>query len=502
MILPEESILQSQGPVPEDLNDWPDFTLTDAKVRIPGSFNYANLLEARADYPLSVTGRLSRLDIQRSKLGTFTLSPRVCSVTDSRSRAVIHPKYTQVQLRINHCTQYAFGQDPSGKSQIWAAGKAGWFEIIPSTRYTPLYDEIVKAIDLVYFLSDAHQKFASRRPVRGAKVEELLVLYQQHTDYRVDDNAEVEAVLEKHHTFLIRQMLEGWEGINWARTHLWSYFSRLYPDEVAQDSTAESEDSEDEDDFQKASIDDDSTDEHRSDRDSDDEKSWTDIISEEIMKMKASGHMCKRYCSVDELAKILVKQCNVTSRDQASSIIKDAANSLLSRLDADPDQGANRTWSRKAIYRQLQRLVDDEQDLQEDESTNGIVISAESLPNRRHQKSILRPSTGAGKGKKRMLRAQSPPEDENEDERELEGPVSSLIDPETPTKKRRLGSSTGNPLRRNLTNESPVSAMVNGPASDLQQEQLDLIRKESMANGRFHINHLEAMIEGLISGRN
>lgn len=70
MILPEERILQSQDPVPEDLNDWPDFILTDAKVRVAGSSNYASLLEAKADYPLSVTGRLSRLDNQSAKLGT------------------------------------------------------------------------------------------------------------------------------------------------------------------------------------------------------------------------------------------------------------------------------------------------------------------------------------------------------------------------------------------------------------------------------------------------
>jgi hypothetical protein len=70
MILPEERILQSQHPVPDDLNDWPDFTLTEAKVRVAGSSNYANLLEANADFPLSVTGRLSRLDNSRAKLGT------------------------------------------------------------------------------------------------------------------------------------------------------------------------------------------------------------------------------------------------------------------------------------------------------------------------------------------------------------------------------------------------------------------------------------------------
>jgi hypothetical protein len=69
MILPEERILQSQDPIPEDLNDWPEFTLVDAKVRVAGTSNYVSLLEAETNYPLSVTGRLSRLDNQHAKLG-------------------------------------------------------------------------------------------------------------------------------------------------------------------------------------------------------------------------------------------------------------------------------------------------------------------------------------------------------------------------------------------------------------------------------------------------
>ncbi len=414
---------------------------------------------------------------------------------------VIHPKYTQVQLKIENCTQYAFGQDPSGKSVIWAAGKAGWFEIIPSARYAPVYDDIVKAIDVIYFLSDAHQTYASRRPVRGAKVDELLALYLQHTDYRVDDNAEAEAVFEKHHSFLIKQMLEGWEGINWARTHLWSYFSRLYPDEVAHDSAAESEEEENQNEDHESSDDDEPEAERVSCIDGDDEKSWADAVFEEIMHLKASGHMCKRHCSVDGVAKILVKKYNVASKDEASGIIKDAADSLLPRLDADPDQGRNRTWRRKIIYRQLRRLVDDEQELQEDEGTNNVITPAKAPPNRRHQKSILRPSTGAGKGKKRMLKVQSPTGDEHEEEGDSEDATKSHVGTDTPTKKRRVGSASENLPGRELTNGSTIHIIANGPTSDLQQEQLDLIRKESMANGRLHVNHLEALIEGIRQGR-
>ena len=69
MIVNEERILQPQDPVPENLNDWPGFILTDAKVRVSGTLIYANLLDARPEHPLTVTGKLSRLDKQRERLG-------------------------------------------------------------------------------------------------------------------------------------------------------------------------------------------------------------------------------------------------------------------------------------------------------------------------------------------------------------------------------------------------------------------------------------------------
>lgn len=385
---------------------------------------------------------------------------------------------------------------------IWAGGKAGWYEIIPSTRYAAIYEDIVKAIDLIYFLSDVHQKFVSRRPIRGAKVEELLVLYQQHTDYRVDHNAEAEAVFEKHHSFLIRQMLEGWEGINWARTHLWSYFSRLYPDEVAHDAVPESEEDEEQNENFSTSEDEELKSQHHSSNDEGKEKSWADAIFAEIMHLKAGGHMCKRHCGVDGIAKILVKKYNVGSKNEASGIIKDVAQSLLRRLDADPDQGRNRVWGRKVLYRQLLRLINSEQELQEDEITSDIITPAKAPASRHHQKSILRLSTGAGKGKKRILKAQSPLEDDDEGAGNEEEALSSPPVTETPTKKRRLGSELRNSLERQLTDVSTMQTIVNGAASNVQLEQLDLIRKESLANGRLHVNHLEALVEGFMQGRN
>ena len=67
--LPEERVLKIQNPVPEDVNDWPDFTLREAKVFPQGKSRYADLLEASADFPLCVIGELEPVDDDQEHLG-------------------------------------------------------------------------------------------------------------------------------------------------------------------------------------------------------------------------------------------------------------------------------------------------------------------------------------------------------------------------------------------------------------------------------------------------
>jgi len=67
--LAEERVLQVQDPVPDDVNKWPDFALTDAKVFYQGKGRYASLLEASEDTPLCVVGVLSSLEDDQLDLG-------------------------------------------------------------------------------------------------------------------------------------------------------------------------------------------------------------------------------------------------------------------------------------------------------------------------------------------------------------------------------------------------------------------------------------------------
>jgi len=74
--LAEERVLKPLDPVPEDVNDWPDFSLRDVKVFYQGKGRYASLLESSEDTPLCIVGILTPVDEEQQDLG-----PSVSSLT-------------------------------------------------------------------------------------------------------------------------------------------------------------------------------------------------------------------------------------------------------------------------------------------------------------------------------------------------------------------------------------------------------------------------------------
>lgn len=68
--LPEYRVLKPLDPIPDDVNEWPDFHLREAKIFYQGKGRYADLLEASEDVPLCVLGELMPLDDEQDHLGT------------------------------------------------------------------------------------------------------------------------------------------------------------------------------------------------------------------------------------------------------------------------------------------------------------------------------------------------------------------------------------------------------------------------------------------------
>ena len=76
---------------------------------------------------------------------------------------VLDPEYLTKRIVLENVTHFAYGQHNDGEVGFWVAGKAGWFSISPAKGYTAIFNDVVEAIDLLYFLADRHQSKRRRK---------------------------------------------------------------------------------------------------------------------------------------------------------------------------------------------------------------------------------------------------------------------------------------------------------------------------------------------------
>lgn len=86
---------------------------------------------------------------------------------------VLDGDYLSKRIVIENVAHYAYGQHDDGEVGIWVAGRAGWFSISPARGYRPIFNDMVEAIDLLYFLTDRHQKRRTRRRNSNPSVQYL-----------------------------------------------------------------------------------------------------------------------------------------------------------------------------------------------------------------------------------------------------------------------------------------------------------------------------------------
>lgn len=67
----EDSVLAVRDPALDDENDWEEFSLSEARVLVPGKSRYAHLLSASPDNPVQVTGRLDEVEEEQESLGKY-----------------------------------------------------------------------------------------------------------------------------------------------------------------------------------------------------------------------------------------------------------------------------------------------------------------------------------------------------------------------------------------------------------------------------------------------
>ncbi|RHZ70401.1 hypothetical protein CDV55_107796 [Aspergillus turcosus] len=418
----EDSVLAARDPSLTDENDWEEFSLSEVRVLVPGKSRYANLLTASPSNPVQVTGCLDEVEEEQESL-------------------VLDPDYITKRIVIDNVTHYAYGQHRDGEVGVWIAGRAGWFSISPARGYRPMFNDVVEAIDLLYFLADRHQPKGRRRKNWNPSVEYLCEEYVNHTHGICEDADDSAEVFYKHHNFLLSRMLKGEEEVEWTKTQLFEHLCEKFPEdyeeiksshESKQDGEAMDED-EDVDEVPEEST-------HAPDPNVA-SKTQADAIYQLVIELKEAGHLAKRQLNLDLLVSTLVKRFEIDSPEYARDLISSRANIILELMDEA--KTPNFDWSRKVIYRELKAASkrDELQQIaltplrprisEEDESSDEESEHEENRRPRRRRvlKSVLRPKSSAFSTKQIGKRTRSTaidPEDmsdENqEDMDELETP--------------------------------------------------------------------------------
>lgn len=72
--------------------------------------------------------------------------------------AVLKKPYKPTDIVIRNVTRYSYAQMTDGTYVVWALGKAGWFEIQPAAHYQTIYDDMIQAVQVLYFVIDIYSK--------------------------------------------------------------------------------------------------------------------------------------------------------------------------------------------------------------------------------------------------------------------------------------------------------------------------------------------------------
>lgn len=221
--VPESDVLAPRDPSLDELTDeWPELSLENVFAHIPGDSKAAtSVLEAAAGFPLTLVGQLDPLDDEDAHLYQNG------------------PIKTRTSIVLERVHTFSYGQYGDGTTAIWAAGKAGWFEIRPARSYQPIYYEMLDAIKTLYFIADSYKTPRKKGKGRNAttlpdyKPSQLFEKYAAE-ELGSSDAQEGMEQMYAHKEFLILAMISGKEGLSWSNYPIYAHFRKKFPDTWAE----------------------------------------------------------------------------------------------------------------------------------------------------------------------------------------------------------------------------------------------------------------------------
>ncbi|PSN65977.1 hypothetical protein BS50DRAFT_588765 [Corynespora cassiicola Philippines] len=208
MLTSELEVLKPIDPSISDPDEYEIFLLKEAQVVYEKNGKPASLLAAYADIPLRVEGRLE-------------------VSTKRQSKYLIKKPFKPLDIQITNVTRFSYGQSTDGELMIWALGEAGWFELSPSPSYSDIYNDMVEAVEILYFVSDIYNE--PRKRGGGPSAQLIFQEYAEDERFPCADPDLAAQIFHKHRAFLFMSFLDRAQGIGWSNTPLYQYFKRQCP---------------------------------------------------------------------------------------------------------------------------------------------------------------------------------------------------------------------------------------------------------------------------------
>lgn len=210
-------------PVNKDLDqeEWPLMELTDATVflgkRNNNTAELEDLLDVQDRGPFRIEGTLS------------PIHGELKGIVRTKNTAKLYHE----PLVITQVMMYSIQQFEDGTVKIWALGKCGWYSIIPSPDYEPIFKTMVEKGKLWVFLQDKYcEKYSGKGNIIRGSVADLYLSYTKQETIPPDLQS-ASQLFEKHYRYLLFEM----SGVRadtdmWARTPLFRHYSSKYPAEL------------------------------------------------------------------------------------------------------------------------------------------------------------------------------------------------------------------------------------------------------------------------------
>jgi hypothetical protein len=71
---------------------------------------------------------------------------------------VLSKSQKPTDIEIRNVTRFSYGELTDGDVAIWAEGKAGWFQLRPAPQYSAIYEDMIQAVQLLYFVTDIYNE--------------------------------------------------------------------------------------------------------------------------------------------------------------------------------------------------------------------------------------------------------------------------------------------------------------------------------------------------------